>query len=368
MSENLQNKPLIAALSGKKAPKIPIWFMRQAGRYLPDYMAVKREVGSFVKMCLTPKIAAEISLIPLNLLDLDAIILFSDILIPLLALGVDVQYGTGQGIMLGKYGVDYDLASLSQHRQTTIYEQTLNSVYRAVELLAKAQKNSYANKTLLGFAGGPWTVLCYLLHGSSGDANFLGAKRFFYENPVIFYELLHLLTEVTIEYLLGQVAAGVEVVQIFESAAGIVGPEFFEELVEKPTQKIVAALKKVYPNLKIIGFPRGSGLLYPNFVRNTGVDVISLDSNLSLEWIQQQMPPPIVLQGNIDNTLLTIDLQSAEQQQRLTKQVQALVRALQGSDNKQRNFIFNAGHGLLPQTNIDTLRFVIKTVRNCRDK
>lgn len=333
---------LLKLFHDKKNNSSLCWIMRQAGRYLPEYRALRAHYGSFLDLCLTPHAAAEITLQPLKRFDLDAAIIFSDILIVPYALGVEVRFIEGQGPHLEALKDPEDLARLRPHYDR--FKPTCEAIS-----LVRATLPSQAN--LIGFAGAPWTVACYMLEGKSSK-NFDRAKFFAFRYPEAFQELLTLLTEATITYLKAQVVAGAQVLQLFESWGEAVPDCLMEQAVYRPTQAIIKALKSTFPEVPIIGFPRGLGEKLPDYHQQTQVDGISLDARLSLSWIKQTFKGAVVLQGGIDPQALVVG------GERLRQEVERY-RSLEA----QGPYIFNLGHGIVPETPIEHVEEFIRYVK-----
>jgi uroporphyrinogen decarboxylase len=323
-----EDKILIRAAKGEITPRVPFWFMRQAGRYLPEYRALRATTKTFLDACFNPEIAAEITLQPIRRFGMDGAIVFSDILVIPYALGVDVQFLEGEGPRVEITNTKERIQKFS----TTEVRKKLAPVAEALKII-KPQLPKHV--TLIGFAGAPWTVACYMLQGKSGK-EFAKARAFAQSDPATMQLLIDILTDATIEYLGMQIEAGAEIVQLFDSWAGLLTPSQFERWSIAPTKKIVAALKQKYPKIPVIGFPKGAGLYLKNYL-STGVDVLGVDMQTPLEYAIQQSGK-IPLQGNLDPLLLCYDIAGALQE---TDRILAA--------NKNRPFIFNLGHGMIPE-------------------
>lgn len=308
--------------TGKRAP---FWFMRQAGRYLPEYREVRARCKGFLDLCYTPDLAVEVTLQPIRRFDMDAAIIFSDILVVPHALGTEVSFVEGEGPKLTPFS-EADLAHLSLAR----VEGHIQPVLRA---LRQVSAELGADKALIGFAGAPWTVACYMIEGG-GSREFEHARRFALEHPKAFARLIALLEDATILYLKAQIAAGADVIQLFDSWAGILPHAEFETWVIDPTKRIAQALKQAYPQIPMIGFPRLAGTRYADYAK-TGVAGVSVDFTADLPTLECEA----VKQGNLDPYLLAYDLPKALDESK------RLIHAMQGEP-----FIFNLGHGMLPQT------------------
>lgn len=334
-------KPMLQALCGQVTPHTPIWLMRQAGRYLPEYRALRAEAGSFLNLCYNPSMAVEITLQPLRRFDLDAAILFSDILVIPHALGQGLDFVEGEGPVLPPLQTiaDFDLLDVSG------FEQKLAPVY---ETLSRLKKELPADKTLIGFAGAPWTVACYMLHGRGGG-KFERATEMAAADPQGFKTFLLKLADVTAAYLISQIKHGADTVQIFDSWAALVPDERFYDHIIAPTMRIVSAIRAVYPDVPIIGFPRQAGRHYADYAAQTGVSALGLDPQADIS----AMPKNICLQGNLDPQLLLVggdDMRAA---------VMRIMDAAAG-----RPFIFNLGHGVIKETPPEHVTALISLVRH----
>lgn len=324
-------KPVLAALQTKDVDHQPIWLMRQAGRYLPEYREIRKASKSFLDMCYEPSVAVKLTLQPVRRFRLDAAILFSDILVIPDALGQPVSFLVGKGPQLDPL-IDADhikqlnVANLPTH---------LSPVYESIRLLSLKLPSK---TTLIGFAGAPWTVATYMIEGGP-SSNFLRVKTWAYNDPVSFDRLIDVLTEATITHLSAQAKAGAEVLQLFDSWAGILPEEQFEKWVTKPTRDIVANIKSAFPNIPIIGFPRGAGVLYVNYASETNIDAVSLDTTVPLAWAVDNLAPRVALQGCLDPALLVTGGEAMRQ---------ATGKILDHFSSY--GFVFNLGHGILPQT------------------
>jgi len=337
-------KPLLRALAGEAQPILPIWMMRQAGRYLPEYRAVRAEAGSFLDLCYTPDFAVEVTLQPIRRFGFDAAILFSDILVVPHALGQKVTFVEGEGPVLEPITDEAGLGRLTEGG----VDQCLAPVYEAVSRLSAELPEQV---TLIGFAGAPWTVATYMV-GGRGSPDQRAAKLWAYRDPDGFDKLMEIVTETTVRHLKAQVAHGAEVVQIFDTWAGSLSPMAFERWSIAPAARIVRELRADYPELPIIGFPKGAGPLLRTYAAETGVTAVGLDPAMPPEWAVAELPASITLQGNLDPILLMAG--GAEMRQ----QVAAIKQAFSG-----RPAIFNLGHGILPETPIAHVEEMIRLVR-----
>jgi uroporphyrinogen decarboxylase len=319
-----------------------IWLMRQAGRYLPEYKQVRKTVGNFLDLCYDIDLAVEVTLQPIRRYGFDAAIIFSDILVLPDALGWDVRFEENIGPILRKFQSREDFKYLEGDAN-----KKLKIIY---EIIAKVKKNLPSETALIGFVGSPWTVMTYMLEGR-GKQTFETSKKFIYENNNLAQKLVDFITEKTILHLIGQVEAGVDLVQLFDSWAGILGENEYDQFVIEPTKKIIYALKGRFPSLPIIGFPKGSGFLYKKYINNTGINAIGVDQFVPLSQMRS-WSEKIVVQGNLDPFVLLTNKEI------IAKKVSDIMLNF-----KERNFIFNLGHGILPNTPIENVEFLVDYVR-----
>jgi len=330
-------KPILKVLQKERVAQNPFWMMRQAGRYLPEYRELRARTGSFLNLCYTPKLAAEATLQPIRRFGMDAAIIFSDILLIPHALGMTLDYRDGEGPVLG----DLDISKLRRGN----VESHLSPIFAA---LAIVKKELPENIALIGFAGAPWTVATYMVEGGASK-DFAKVKEMSAGQE--FHELIDILVEETAEYLIRQIEAGAEVLQIFDSWAGVLQEFEFMKWVIKPTREIIKKIKKIHPEIPIIGFPKNAGKMLEKFTHETGIDAISLDNSVSLESakaLQKILP----VQGNLNPEILLKDREAVIQETRKIK------NALAGGP-----FIFNLGHGILPQTPIENVEEMIAVLR-----
>jgi uroporphyrinogen decarboxylase len=335
-------KPLLSVLRGGKSDIIPIWLMRQAGRYLPEYRKLRADMGGFLELVYDADAAAEVTLQPIRRFGFDGAILFSDILIVPYALGQELRFEAGDGPRLSPPLVEAALASLERA------PARLEPIYRTVEKV-KAQLPS--ETTLLGFAGSPWTVATYMVAGQ-GSREQAEARRYAYADPAAFAEIVEAIAAMTIDYLSGQIRAGAEAVQLFDSWAGSLSPDQFERWVIAPNARIVAGLKALHPETPIIGFPKGAGAKLAAYARETGVDALGLDETIDTVWAARELPPHMPLQGNLDPLALLAGGAALEK---------AVGRIL--SDLEGRPHIFNLGHGIIKETPIAHVEQLLALVR-----
>ncbi|NIA71709.1 uroporphyrinogen decarboxylase [Pelagibius litoralis] len=325
---------MLQALSGKTLPRPPVWLMRQAGRYLPEYRALRAEAGGFLDLCFTPDLAVEVTLQPIRRYGFDASILFSDILVVPHALGQKVWFEEGVGPRLEAIEKPAGLDRLSRDGM----HEALAPVYETVRRLSKELPPEV---TLIGFAGAPWTVASYMLEGGSSK-DFAAGKRWAYGAPDDFQRLIDLLVEATGDYLIAQIDAGVEVVQIFDSWAGIWPEEALRRWCLEPAKALTARIQKERPGIPVILFPRGAGLLYRDFAIECGAAGLGLDTTLPLGWARDELQSRLTVQGNLD------PLQLVAGGDQLTQAVERILNHL-----GQGPFIFNLGHGIVPETPLD---------------
>jgi uroporphyrinogen decarboxylase len=324
-------KPLLRVLAGESLARPPWWLMRQAGRYLPEYRVVRAKARDFIELCLSPTLAAELTLQPVRRYRMDGAILFSDILLLPHALGQKLAFREGEGPVLEPIKDNNGLARLDPGPVVS----RLGPVFETIDRVAAALD---PQTTLIGFAGAPWTVATYMVEGGS-SRDFRRVKSWAYGDVAGFAALISLLTESTISVLVAQVEAGAEVVQLFDTWAGILPESAFERWVIEPTRVIVAGLKQRFPDHPVIGFPRGAGLLYERYITETGVDGIGLDSMVPAGHVRERLQPLAAVQGNLDPVLLVSGGPSLE------TAAKELCQAL-GSGR----YVFNLGHGVLPET------------------
>ena len=338
-------KRLLQSLRGETLDRPPFWFMRQAGRYLPEYRATRSEAGDFLSLCYNPELAVEVTLQPIRRYHMDASILFSDILVIPDALGQPLAYREGEGPVLEPVRNADDLARLDSGR----LHEHLGPVYETVKGLARALP---ADVTLIGFAGAPWTVASYMVEGK-GSRDFAIAKDWAFRDPNGFAVLIDLLVEVTSEYLIAQVDAGAEVLQIFDTWAGVLSETEFRRWCLEPAAEIVRRVHLKHPDVPMIGFPRGVGASYLDYIRQTGLNAVSLDTSVPLEWAAREIQPHVTVQGNLDPLLVVAG--GEEMRSEATRILETL---------NNGPFIFNLGHGFVPQTPPEHVAELSDLVRN----
>jgi uroporphyrinogen decarboxylase len=336
--------PLLKALAGQVTSPPPIWLMRQAGRYLPEYREVRAGVSSFLDLCRTPELAAEVTLQPLRRFAFDAAIVFSDILIVPYALGQKVEFIEGEGPKLAPVEDAKAIARLDRGEVA----EALAPVYETIErVVAELPRNI----PLIGFCGAPWTVATYMVEGG-GSKDQVAARLLAYRDRAGFQRLIDLLVDVSADYLVNQVKAGARVLQIFDSWAGTLPEDEFVRWCIAPTKKLVERIKAKMPQTPVIGFPRGAGVLAERYANETDVDAVSCDTSQPLAWIRERLQPLVPVQGNLDPVLL---LAGGPE---LDRRVDAILAAL-GSGP----FIFNLGHGILPDTPIEHVERLVSLVK-----
>ena len=347
MTETSSGKPFVDVLAGRRQAVPPLWMMRQAGRYLPEYREVRAKAGSFLDLCFSPDYATEVTLQPIRRFRFDAAIIFSDILVIPHALGRAVRFEVGEGPRLDPLDTPQLIAGLNPQADFTMLEP----VYEALRRVRRALDPSIA---LIGFCGAPWTVATYMVAGQ-GTPDQAPARMMAYRHPDAFAKIIDTLVENSITYLLGQLAAGADVLQIFDTWAGVLPPREFERWSIDPTRRIVEGVRRKVPHAKIIGFPRGAGASLPAYVERTGVDAVSIDWAAEPALIRDRVQTRVAVQGNLDPLVLIAG-------------GAALDRAI---DDVLANYaggrlIFNLGHGIQPETPIAHVEQMVKRVRDFR--
>jgi uroporphyrinogen decarboxylase len=340
-------KPFLDVLRGQRAPVPPIWMMRQAGRYLPEYRELRAKAGGFLDLCFTPEFAAEVTLQPIRRFNFDAAIIFSDILVIPYALGRAVRFEAGEGPRLDPLDTPDEIATLKPDADFG----KLEPVFEALRRVRAALDPKIA---LIGFCGAPWTVATYMVAGQ-GTPDQAPARMLAYRHPEAFEKIIDALVENSIHYLIGQLKAGADVLQIFDTWAGVLPPREFQRWSIEPTKRIVAGVRAKVPDAKIIGFPRGAGAQLPGYVDATGVDAVSIDWAAEPGLIRERVQSKVAVQGNLDPLALIAG-------------GTALDRAV---DDVLENYasgrlIFNLGHGILPETPIAHVEQMVRRVRDYR--
>lgn len=334
---------LLKTLTKNSSNQIPIWLMRQAGRYLPEYKKIRNKKHSFLDLCYDANLASEVTLQPLQRFDLNAAIIFSDILVIPDSMGIEVVFEEKTGPSLKKIKNLNDLKTLQSNKKI------LNSVYEAITL---TKKKLNPNNSLIGFAGAPWTLASYIVEGKlSKDLSFI--KSYFYNDPSFIFNLINLLVEEISCHIINQISNGADIIQIFDSWAGVLTGNDYQKLIIEPNKKIIENVKKVFPNVPIICFPRMSGHNYKNFCEQVPCDAISVDQYVDLGWILDNCNDKVI-QGNLDPVLLL-----CESQELLKDRIDYILEVTQG-----QNLIFNLGHGVLPETKIENVEFLVNYVKS----
>jgi uroporphyrinogen decarboxylase len=341
-------KRLLRVLAGEPVWPPPVWLMRQAGRYLPEYRAVRAGVNDFIALATTPELAAEVTLQPIRRYRMDAAILFSDILMVPWALGQGLAYHEGEGPVLPPLRDAAGVAALQPERLI----DRLAPVFETVRLVRQMLQSEGLGATgLIGFAGAPFTVACYMIEGG-GSRDFAATRLMAFKEPELFARLLDIIGAATIAYLSAQIAAGAEAVMLFDSWSGVLSAGQFRAHVIQATWNIVDGLRQSCPGVPVIGFPRLAGILVADYVRATGVDAVGLDTGMDLALVRSAMPSRVALQGNLDPIALLAG-GSAMAQEALS-----VLEAMRGWP-----CIFNLGHGIVPQTPPDHVGRLVELVR-----
>jgi uroporphyrinogen decarboxylase len=336
------SKSLLATLRGVRQDRPALWLMRQAGRYLPEYRALRETKGGFLELCYDPEAAAEVTLQPIRRFGFDGAILFSDILVVPHALGQKLWFEAGEGPRLAPPLVDHALSMLEAA------PQRLDPVYETVARVAGALP---AETTFLGFAGSPWTVATYMVAGQ-GSKDQAAARRMAFGDPAAFAAIVDAIVDVTVTYLSSQIEQGVEAVQLFDSWAGSLSPAQFERWVIAPNARIVERLKALHPDTPVIGFPKGAGGKLAAYARETGVDAVGLDETVDPAWADAMLPADLPVQGNLDPLALVAGGPA------LDEAIDRILAAFPA-----RPHIFNLGHGIVPDTPIAHVDHLIRRVR-----
>lgn len=340
-------KPILAVLSGQRINPPPLWMMRQAGRYLPEYRKLRERAPNFLDFCYTPELAVEATLQPLRRFQPDAAILFSDILVVPDALGQQVAFREGEGPVLEPVRSSADVGRLNGER----IHAHLAPVFQAVKEIRQALP---AQTALIGFAGAPWTVATYMVEGRGGT-DFSTILRWDEDDPQGFAGLIALLVDTTAAYLIEQVRHGAEVLQLFDTWAGILAGERFDRLAVEPMKAIVERVREACPTVPIIGFPKGAGSRYPAYVQRTGVDAVGLDSATDLAFARRDIQPHAVVQGNLDPQVL---VSGGMEMERAARHIVDILG--------EGPFIFNLGHGIVPETPVENVVELARIVRDVK--
>lgn len=343
MTAPVSPPPLLAVLRGERQSRPPIWLMRQAGRYLPEYRELRAEKGGFLDLCYDSATAAKVTLQPIERFAFDGAILFSDILVIPHALGQELWFEPGEGPRLAPPLAEADLADL------IAMPERLAPV---IETVRQVRAQLPRQTTLLGFAGSPWTVATYMVAGA-GSRDQGAARRLAYTQPARFEALIDAIVAMTADYLCAQIEAGVDAVQLFDSWAGSLSPAQFRQWVIAPNAAIVKAVKARHRDVPIIGFPKGAGAKLVDYANEVGVDALGLDETIDPRWAAKVLPRDIPLQGNLDPLALIAGGAT------LDRAIDTILEAL-----ADRPHIFNLGHGILPDTPIENVERLVDRVRN----
>ncbi|WP_292291828.1 uroporphyrinogen decarboxylase [Marivita sp.] len=341
-----ETKTILRALAGETLPTPPIWMMRQAGRYLPEYKATRAQAGDFLSLCYNSELAAEVTLQPIRRYGFDAAILFADILLLPQALGADLWFVTGEGPRLSTITKQAEFDKLGRGE---MIHDTLNPIYDTIRILRRELPEE---TTLIGFAGAPWTVATYMIAGR-GTPDQGPAHALKYENRALFEAIIERLTESTIDYLSAQIDAGAEVVKIFDSWAGSLQGEDFHRYALYPARVITEELKRRHPGIPVIAFPRQAGDKYIGFHAATGADCVAVDDSVSPEWVAEHVQPGGCVQGNLASKHMVTGGQA------LVDETRKVVEALRNGPH-----IFNLGHGITPDADPENVQLMIDTVRS----
>jgi uroporphyrinogen decarboxylase len=341
----MSSKPILRVLAGESVWPPPVWLMRQAGRYLPEYRAIKDSSGGFIARCTTPDLATEITLQPIRRFGMDAAILFSDILILPWAMGQNVEFKDGIGPVLTPIRSASGIDALSQARAVEAAAPIMQTVRQTKAALP-------SGCTLIGFAGAPFTVACYMVEGG-GSRDFAETRTMAFADPALFGRLMDVLVEGTIEYLSAQITAGAEAVMLFDTWAGMLSPSQFRAHVIQPAAKIVEAMNARHPGVPVIGFPRLAGMYAGIYAERTGVDGVALDTGTDPARAAATLPDSVAVQGNLDPLALLAGGTA------MRAETSSILDGLRG-----RPHIFNLGHGILPQTNPDHVAELVEFLRD----
>ena len=342
-------KPFIEVLAGQRQAVPPLWMMRQAGRYLPEYRALREKAGSFLNLCFTPEYAAEVTLQPIRRFSFDAAIIFSDILVIPHALGRSVRFEAGEGPRLDPLDTPDKAATLAT-------EADFGKLEPVYEALRRVRAELDAKIALIGFCGAPWTVATYMVAGQ-GTPDQAPARMMAYRHPEAFAKIIDVLVENSIQYLVGQLKAGADALQIFDTWAGVLPPREFERWSIGPTRRIVEGVRRHVPDAKIIGFPRGAAGLLPAYVEATGVNAVSIDWTAEPAMIRDRVQSKVAVQGNLDPLVLIAGGAALDR----------AVDEVLANYGKGR-LIFNLGHGIQPETPIAHVEQMVRRVREYKGR
>lgn len=341
-------KKMLSTLKGIPSETPPVWLMRQAGRYLPEYLATRAKAGSFLDLCYHPELATEVTLQPIRRFGFDASILFSDILVVPHALGQDLSFAENHGPQLGPLPHDLQFDATDFHKR-------LEPVYQAVESIrAGLEEEGFSGTALIGFSGAPWTLACYMID-RKGSKDFAATRLMALADEEKFTNLIALLVTAISSYLIKQIERGAEIVQIFDSWAGVLPPSQFFKWVIEPTRKIVETVRAACPETPIIGFPKGAGVLYQNYASLTGVTALGIDTQMPVTWVRDVLQPSVIVQGNLDPFTL------ASGSPALLKEADMILSTL-----GDRPFVFNLGHGIDKSTPPEHVKRLVDHIRGYR--
>lgn len=338
------DKPLLRALRGEAVWPPPVWLMRQAGRYLPEFRAM-REQADFLTRCMTPEIAVELTLQPIRRYGMDGAILFSDILILPWAMGQDLRFEEGRGPILTPIRTEEDLKVLDEDRM-------MDAVEPVREALRRLRQELPEQIALLGFAGSPFTVACYMVEGG-GSRDFAHIRAMMQQKPSVFNKLMDILTRNTAKMLCGQIEAGAEAIMLFDSWGGILPPEAFRQYVIEPTRQIVEYIRARHPDVPLVGFPRLGGVMVAEYAEKTGINALALDTVAEPAKVAEMVPDTLTLQGNLDPMIL---LNGGEA---LVKEARRIRDSLKG-----RPHVFNLGHGVIKTTPPEHVAALVEAIRD----
>lgn len=335
---------MLNVLRGEAFDIPPLWMMRQAGRYLAEYKEVRAKAGDFLKLCYTPEYATEVTLQPIDRFGFDASILFSDILVVPDALGRKLWFETGEGPKLEPITDPKEIDELD----IDALHKYLAPVYETVSRVRAALPPEVA---LIGFCGAPWTVATYMIEGG-GSKDHVETRAFAYRHPEAFQKLIDILVEASAQHLLHQIAAGAQIVQVFDSWSGSLTASGFDHWAIEPVSRIAAKVRASAPNVPVIGFPKGAGSNLPSYVSGAAVDGVGLDTSCDLSWVHRTLPSNVPVQGNLDPAVLMSN------EATLLREVYNIRSALRG-----RPHVFNLGHGIPQTADIGLVELLVKSVR-----
>ena len=342
-------KIFIEEVHNKLNKSIPIWFMRQAGRYLKEYRNEKSKYNSFLDMCLNSNSMKEVTIQPLKRFNIDAAIIFSDILIVPYAMGLNLEFIKNSGPVFLEQDTNKRINKLEEiKRDISIY----NKVYEGINKVKKEINKNYNDKAIIGFAGSPFTVASYIIQGK-GSKDFNDVKKYYFNNKERFLNIINIIKIETINYLKGQIDSGVEIIKLFDSWAGILAEEEFDDLVIKPTIDIVSEIRKYKKETIVNTFPRGAGVKYKKFIDKVSPDIIAIDHTIPMEWAKEELQKYAVIQGNLDNVILCSE----------TNELKNKVIKILDTFSKGR-FIFNLCHGMLPEAKVEKVEELINIVKS----